>query len=92
MTDSIEDIETRLKRVLAECTTLPDASEKIDFDGALVGDGAVLDSVALLQFVLGIETEFSVLLDDGSLTPEHFKTLHTLATLVQNSLEKQVQA
>ncbi|MCP4886809.1 MAG: acyl carrier protein [Rubripirellula sp.] len=91
MTDSIEAIEERLKRVLAECTTLPNVSEKSDFDGALVGEGAVLDSVALLQFVLGIETEFSILLDDGSLTPEHFKTLRALATLVHGSLEKQVQ-
>ena len=92
MTDSIEEIETRLKRILTECTTLPNTSEKNNYDGALVGEGAVLDSVALLQFVLGIETEFSILLDDGSLTPEHFKTLSALATLVQNSLKTQVQA
>jgi acyl carrier protein len=92
MTESIEDIEKRLKRIFVECSSLPTSAEQIEYDGALVGENAVLDSVALLQFVLEIETEFSILLDDGSLTPEHFKTLRSLATLVQTSLENQIQS
>ena len=92
MPDSIADIEMRLKRVLAHCTTEPNRPEEIDSNGSLVGEGAALDSVALLQFVIGIENEFSILLDDGSLTPEHFKTLAALAMLVQSSIETQVQS
>ena len=92
MSDSIADIETRLKRVLTECTTVPNVQEEIGSDSSLVGDDAVLDSVALLKFVLGIETEFSILLDDESLAPEHFESLTTLATLVQSTIKEQNQS
>jgi len=92
MSSSIEEIETRLKKVLAQCTTESNVPDEIGSEGSLVGEGAVLDSVALLQFVIAVETEFSILLDDGSLTPEHFKSLGSLAILVQSSIKNQLKS
>ena len=91
MTNPNPDIEQRLKHVLARCTTEPAVLEEVDAGAALAGDDTVLDSVALLEFVLGVENEFGIILDDGSLTPDHFRSLGTLAMLIQKKIEEQVQ-
>jgi acyl carrier protein len=91
MTGSIADIEQRLKHVLARCTTEPAVLEEIDAGAALAGDGTVLDSIALLEFVLGVENEFGIILDDESLTPDRFESLGNLAVLIQKKIEEQVQ-
>ena len=92
MSDSKADIENRLRQVFAQCTTESSRLDEIGSEGALADATTGLDSVTLLEFVIGIENEFSILLDDGSLTPEHFETLGTLAVLVQTKIEEQFQS
>ena len=65
---------------------------EIDSGETLVGNGAALDSVALLEFVIGIENEFSILLDDVSLTLAHFESLGTLAEMIQSKIKQQPQS
>ena len=50
-------------------------------------EGLALDSVALLEFVVGIENEFGILLDDESLTRDHFESLSALSNLVKDKLQ-----
>ncbi len=81
----IKTVEERLKTVLQQ--VLRDANPgNIDADVALVKKGLSLDSVALLEFVVTIEHEFGIVLDDSLLTIEHFESLHTLAELVHREL------
>jgi acyl carrier protein len=83
----IGEIEERLKKVLLSRSTQPLNSEEIRPDLPLVGKGLGLDSVALLELVVGIEEEFGILLDDSALTVEHFESLSTLARYVQTVLD-----
>ena len=87
MTPTIGEIEERLKKVLLERTSRPLEPEEIHSDVALVGKGLALDSVALLEFVVGVEEEFEIILDDSALTIEHFEALSALARYVLAQLQ-----
>lgn len=83
----IEEIEARLKKVLLQRSTQPLNPEEITPDVPLVGKGLGLDSVALLELVVGLEEEFGILLDDSALTVERFESLGTLARYVHTVLD-----
>ena len=88
-TPSIEEIEQRLKQVLLQRTTVPLKADEITSEVALIGEGLGLDSVALLEFIVGLEDEFGIMLDDSTLTTAHFESLKTLARHVQTEIEAQ---
>ena len=83
---SVEAVEERMKGVLLEwCSQALDGAD-IRSDVPLVKEGLALDSVALLEFVLGLEDEFDLILDDRDLTVERFESLRTLAGFVHEKL------
>lgn len=92
MSTPLEAIEERLKKVLIERTNAEVPIEKIRSDIALVGSGLALDSVALLEFVVGVEEEFGLIIDDSALTVQQFESLRTLAQFIQSELEAQKSA
>lgn len=92
MSTALEAIEERLKKVLIERTNAEVPIEKIRSDIALVGSGLALDSVALLEFVVGVEEEFGLIIDDSALTVQQFESLRTLAKFIQGELEAQKSA
>jgi|RhiMethySRZTD1v2_1073278.scaffolds.fasta_scaffold218908_2 acyl carrier protein len=83
---SLTDIEHRLSRVLLERLGDRVTAEEIQSDVPLVKDGLGLDSVALLEFVVGIEEEFDLMLDDSAVTIEHFRTLGSLAAYLHEQI------
>ncbi len=89
MEPDIEEIETRLKSVLLERLELSLSPDEIKSDTALVGTGLALDSVTLLEFVVGVEDEFGIILDDSALTVSHFEALSALAQHVRTELAGQ---
>lgn len=92
MSTPLEAIEERLKKVLIERTNAEMPVEQIRSDIALVGSGLALDSVALLEFVVGVEEEFGLIIDDSALTVQQFESLRTLASFIQSELESQKSA
>jgi acyl carrier protein len=85
-TVSVADIECRLKNVLLSRLGDRVTADEIQSDTPLVKNGLGLDSVALLQFVVGIEEEFDLMLDDSALSEEHFRSLSTLAAYVHRQI------
>ncbi len=92
MSTPLEAIEERLKKVLIERTNAEIPVAQIRSDMPLVGSGLALDSVALLEFVVGVEEEFSLIIDDSALTVQQFESLRTLAQFIQSELETQKSA
>ena len=82
-------VEQRLKSVLLSVIRTPIDPDSIQPDVPLVHKGLSLDSVTLLEFILGIEGEFNIMLDDGALTPAHFESLTALALAVQAQIDRQ---
>jgi len=86
---SAEAVEARLRLVLATVLNNEIDVSRLPADVALVNKGLSLDSVVLLRFVVSIENEFEIMLDDGILTREHFASLGSLARAVQAEITRQ---
>lgn len=89
MSLAVEAIEDRLREVLLARASQPIDPAEITPDVALLGGGLKLDSVALLEFIVGVEEAFDIILDDSQLTVEHFAALRTLAEYIRVTLEAQ---
>jgi acyl carrier protein len=58
----------------------------LDEATGLLGQGIGLDSVEVLQLVSAIEEAWSLTIDDEDLQREHFATLGTVVTFIQERL------
>ena len=75
------EIETRLRSMIVDRLFLAVAPEDIAPDAALVEEYGV-DSVNLLELVVGLEEEFGLQLDGGDFNARHFGTLAALRDFV----------
>ena len=81
-----ERIEDRLKRMIVDRLFLKLAPEDIEEDKSLIETYGV-DSVSLLELVVGIEEEFGVVIGDKEFRVDNFKTVAALAAFVRSKLE-----
>ena len=80
-----ERIEDRVKRLITTRLFLKIAPEAIEEDKSLT-DVYGVDSVSLLELVVGIEEEFGVSIPDEEFDLKHFQTVATLAAFVRGRL------
>lgn len=68
------------------------ARDRISLDGSLddvgeatglLGEGLGVDSIGVMQLVLGIEAEFDVFVEDDELSAAQFRTLGDVVDLVE---------
>ena len=81
-----DSIETRLKRMIASRLYLKIAPEKIE-DGKSLMDDYGVDSVSLLELVVGIEEEFGIVIPDEEFSIKHFETVAALAAFVRGKMD-----
>lgn len=80
-----EKIEDRLKRMIASRLFLKIAPEAIENNKSLMDDYGV-DSVSLLELVVGIEEEFGIVIPDEEFSIKHFATVAALAAFVGSKM------
>ena len=78
-------ILARLRTLLAERLGLAADGELVEATG-LLGQGIGLDSVEVLQLVSAIEEAWSLTIEDDELKREHFATLGTVVSFIQDRL------
>jgi acyl carrier protein len=78
----MSDVKAKLKRFLEDDVLFGEGT--VTDDQELIGN--VLDSLALLQFVEFIETEFGIEVADEDMIPEHFKTIDAVDSYVSGRL------
>jgi acyl carrier protein len=83
----MEAIQDRLKKMIVERLFMKIAPEDIDGDKSLIDDYGV-DSVSLLELVVGLEEEFGIAVDDADFDVEHFKSVSALSAFVQSKLDE----
>ena len=86
MTPNRQEVETRLKKVLLETLSEPPEAVALGPDVALIGTGLALDSIVLLELVVGLENEFEIVLDEKTLRAEHFASISALVDYVASML------
>ncbi len=80
MTSEQKIIADKLREILVDSLRLPMKPEDIGYETELFGEGLGIDSVDILELVVGIEAEFGL-----QMTVEHrpyFKNLETLSSFI----------
>jgi acyl carrier protein len=80
-----ERLEERLKRMIVDRLFLRLAPDDIAEDKSLVDDYGV-DSVQLLELVVGLEEEFGLVIDDDEFKVDNFRSVANLAAYVRGKL------
>ena len=81
-----EEIKNRIKKVLVH-KLLPDlSSEDIKDNTLLIGLGVGVDSVATLEFVVALEEEFRISVDEKEISPELLATVSTIADYISSRI------
>lgn len=82
MTERLED---RLKHMIVQRLFMKIDPAQIADDKSLINDYGV-DSVSLLELVVGIEEEFGVHIDDTEFSVANFETVAALAAFVRGKM------
>lgn len=77
-----EDMEQRIKEMVVERCFLSIGPEEIDDDASLMDDIG-LDSVQILEIVVGLEDVFGVAVDDADFDIDNFRTVKAIADYVR---------
>lgn len=81
-----EDLKTSLKKLLVERLFLGIAPSDIEDAKALENYG--IDSVSLLELVVGIEEKYGVSMEDGDFNIANFTTVNAIADCLGRRLPK----
>jgi acyl carrier protein len=78
-------VEAKLKVMIVERLFLKVKPEEIPADASLM-DTYGVDSVSLLELVVGLEEAFGIRLEDGDFNVQHFATVAALRDFVKERL------
>jgi len=82
-----DSVTARVKRALIQSLKLDLTEDEIADDEVLFGGGMALDSIASLEIVAAVETEFGFEVPDEDLVAELFDSVATLTAYVESRLE-----
>lgn len=81
-----EDMEGQIKEMLVERCFLSIDPQDIDDEASLMDDVG-LDSVQILEVVVGLEDVFGVAVDDSDFDIDNFQTVKAIADYVREQQE-----
>jgi acyl carrier protein len=67
-------IETQVREYLAQNVLFSNDSFEYDNDASFLEEG-IIDSVAIMDFVLFIEETYNIQIEDHEITPDHFDSV-----------------
>lgn len=82
------DIERRLKTMIVERLFLDVEPEELQTDASLM-DVYGVDSVCLLELVVGLEDEFGIQIGDGDFNVKNFESVAALKEFVEQHRDAQ---
>ncbi len=86
MEETRANTEDRVKKVIMKVLKLDVDARKLERDAPLIGKGLGLDSVSILELVVGLEEEFGIYFDDSDLSVETFQNIVSLMNHVNEKI------
>ena len=80
-----QEIKSRLQNLIVDRLFLKVEPESIKAEASLIDDYGV-DSVCLLELVVGLEDEFGIQIEDGDFNVRNFESVAALTTFVHTRL------
>jgi len=88
-----EELIQDVKQLIVERLKLEEiATEDIDTDAALFGEGLGLDSIDALELVIGLEKEYGVSIPDAEVGKKVFQSVRTIAQYIVDNQGKAIAA
>lgn len=87
MKDAEANIEDRVKNVIMKTLRINLDANEIKRDTSLMGKGLGLDSVGVMELVVGLEQEFDLYFEDSDLSGELFGSIGSLTNYISEKLE-----
>ncbi len=81
------NIEDSIKKVITERLNLSPKAGEISNNTPIIGKGLGLDSVGLLELVVGLEQEFDIMFDDSEMNLELFENIGSLTNYIIRKLD-----
>jgi acyl carrier protein len=78
-------LATQVKEAIVSCLRLPLAPQDIADDIPLFGEGLGLDSIDVLELVLGLERSFGVKITDEQLGRRVLRSVTTIVELIEQT-------
>jgi acyl carrier protein len=82
MTEDTE-LKQRVKRMIVDRLRLDVTLEQIDDEAPLFGEGLALDSVDVLELVVGVEKEFGVVIEDAEEGRKVFQSINAMVEYIE---------
>ena len=79
-----ENLDLRIKEIIVERLFLSEDPSEISSSAVLAEEYGV-DSVSLLEMVVGLEEEFGIMIDPDSFDPSAFRTVSDICRFVKNN-------
>ena len=79
------EIVSRLKNMIVDRLFLKVAPDDLKTDVSLIDEYGV-DSVCLLELVVGLEDEFGIVIEDGDFSVKNFESVDAIAEFVSQRL------
>jgi len=79
------DAVSRIRQFVVQ--TFPLARKRKITDATDLLDSGVIDSLGVLDLVAFLQQEFSVVVDDGDLVPENFRSIECMAHFVERMID-----
>ncbi|MCC6324181.1 MAG: acyl carrier protein [Candidatus Brocadia sp.] len=86
MSGEVVSIDNRVKKVIIERLKPNINVAEISKNTPLIGKGLGLDSVGVLELVVGLEQEFSIMFDDSEMNIELFENIGSLTNYIDKKL------
>jgi len=86
MDEHLNDTMTRIRRVFVESLHLNIRDDQVPYE-QMLEDVAILDSIALLEFVTAVEKEFGIRMDPALLDFDFLRDLPALALYIEHRIE-----
>ncbi|MCD2451466.1 acyl carrier protein [Methylicorpusculum oleiharenae] len=83
----LEEIKEEIKNIFADRLNMDLSSVTAGDDDGLFDDGWGIDSIDVIDIVLGVEKKFGVKLGQDEEIQGHFRSLNTLAAYVKSLTE-----
>lgn len=81
-----ERLEDRIKKMIVTRLFMKVSPEDIDDDKSLIDEYGV-DSVSLLELIVGIEEEFGIVIEDEEFSVPNFETVTALAKTIRGKMD-----
>ena len=80
------DVMTSVRKHITEQFLSRSGVDQIGDDDPLL-DSGIIDSMAILQLVGYLESEFNIEVEDEEILPEHFETMASITAFVTGKLD-----